>query len=70
MEGWPGEPREHRLGEVLQWKLKLNLISPGEDREYHLGEVLQGRSKSKFNIILSYSIVLFLLVQVFIIQTI
>ena len=31
---------------------------PGEPREHHQGEVLQGSSKSKFNIILSYLIVL------------
>jgi len=33
--------------------------APGEPREHHIGEVLQGRSKSKFNIPSSYSIVLF-----------
>ena len=42
---------------------------PGEPRKHHLGEVLQGRSKSKFNITLSYSIV-FWGVQGSIIQTI
>ena len=31
----------------------------GEPQEHHLDEVLKGRSKSKFNIILSYSIVPF-----------
>ena len=31
---------------------------PGEPQEHRLGEVLQGRSKSKFNIIFSYMIVL------------
>ena len=31
---------------------------PGKPREHHQGEVLQGSSKSKFNIILSYLIVL------------
>ena len=37
---------------------------PGEPQEHHLGEVLQGRSKSNFNVILSYSIVLYFLGQV------
>ena len=45
-------------------------LDPGEPREHHLGEVLQGRSKSKFNIILSNLIVLFFWVQVSIIKTI
>ena len=34
---------------------KFQNQSPGELREHHLGEVQQGRSKSKFNITLSYS---------------
>ena len=38
---------------------KFQSLPPGEPREHHLGEVLQVRSKSKFNITLSYSIVLF-----------
>ena len=36
-------------------KKEIQLQSPGEPREHRLGEVLQGRSKSKFNIILSIS---------------
>ena len=38
---------------------KFQSQPPGEPREHHLGEVVQGRSKSKFNIKLSYSIVFF-----------
>ena len=48
----------------------IQIQPPGEHRERRLGEVLQGRSKSKFNIILSYLIVLFFLVQVSIIKTV
>ena len=43
---------------IFQQKRKLN-PPPGEPHNYHLGEVLQRRSKAKFNIILSYMIVLF-----------
>ena len=35
-------------------KKEIQLQPPGEPREHRLGEVLQGRSKSKFNIILSF----------------
>ena len=51
-------------------KKEIQLQPPGEPREHRLGEVLNGRSKSKFNITLSYSIVLLFLVQVSIIQAI
>ena len=40
-------------------KKEIQLKPQGEPREHHLGEVLQGRSKFKFNITLSYLIVLF-----------
>ena len=35
-------------------KKEIQLKPPEEPREHRLGEVLQGRSKSKFNIILSF----------------
>ena len=35
-------------------KKEIQLQPPEEPREHRLGEVLQGRSKSKFNIILSF----------------
>ena len=38
---------------------EISIKQPGELQEHHIGEVLQGRSKSKFNIISSYLIVLF-----------
>ena len=47
--------------------VKKYIQPPAEHREHRLSEVLQGRSKSKFNIILSYLIVLFFWVQVCII---
>ena len=50
-------------------KKKCKSNPPGEPREHRLGEVLQGKSKPKLNIILSYLIVLFVRVQVSIIQT-
>ena len=39
------------------YKFRKNVIQlqpPGEPREHRLGKALQGRSKSKFNIILSF----------------
>ena len=41
-------------------KKEIQLQPPGEPREHRLGQVLQGRSKSKFNIILSFIISIFL----------
>ena len=38
---------------------KLQNPPPGEPREHHLGVILQERSKSKLNITVFYSIVLF-----------
>ena len=35
-------------------KKVIQLQPPGEPREHRIGEVLQGRSKYKFNIILSF----------------
>ena len=56
---------------IFKWQDdKFQKQLPGEPREHHLDEALLGRSKSKFNIALSYPIVLFFLVQISIIQTI
>ena len=41
-------------------KKENQLQPPGEPREHRLGEVLQGRSKSNFNIILSFFLQIFL----------
>ena len=84
----PGDPREHRLGKVLQRRSKSNFNimffffnfplvftfkrhldkfqnrPKGKLRDYHLGEVLQKRLELKFIFTLSYSIVLFVFVQI------
>ena len=42
---------------IFKWHFhEVQNQSPGEPWEHHLGEVLQGRSKSKFNITLSFLI--------------
>ena len=45
-------------------KKEIKLQQPGKPWEHRLGEVPQGRLKSKFNMTLSYSIVMFFWVQV------
>ena len=44
---------------------EIQLQPPGEPGEHRLGEVLQERSKSKFNIILSYSFIVFVYLRIY-----
>ena len=48
------------LSLVFIRKKEIQLQPPGEPRDHRLGEVLQGRSKSKFYIILSFFLKIFL----------